>query len=55
MSWGAIYEARDDRVTAGEAYYYKLEDVNYGGERTLHGPLRVRVESPGEGSGRTAD
>ncbi len=47
VSWGAAYEFTDNRVTAGRTYYYKLEDVNFAGDGTLHGPVSVKVGTPG--------
>jgi hypothetical protein len=46
-SWGATYQVTDDRVVAGRTYYYKLEDVNFAGNSTLHGPVSARVRAPG--------
>lgn len=43
VSWGATYEFADDRVVSGRTYYYKLEDVNFAGDGTLHGPVSARV------------
>jgi len=36
-----------DRPPATGTYYYKLEDVDYYGVSTLHGPVKVRVRSGG--------
>jgi hypothetical protein len=46
-SWGASYQVTDDRVAASRTYYYKLEDVNFAGNSTLHGPVSARVRAPG--------
>lgn len=35
---GGIYFWTDDQVVPGQAYYYKLEDVDIHGAATLHGP-----------------
>jgi len=46
----AVYEASYsfvDRPPATGTYYYKLEDVDYYGVSTLHGPVKVRVRSGG--------
>ncbi|MBM2833797.1 MAG: hypothetical protein HW406_958 [Candidatus Brocadiaceae bacterium] len=40
-----------DRPPANGTYYYKLEDVDYYGVSTLHGPVKVRVRSA-EGEAR---
>jgi len=54
VSWGAEYVFSDERVVPGRLYHYKLEDVNYAGEGTLHGPVSARTsfhgDSPGPGS-----
>lgn len=41
---GKIYSFSDDSVTDGETYYYWLEDVDFTGHKTLHGPV---VAHPG--------
>ncbi len=46
-SWGATYAVTDDRVTTGQVYFYKLEDVNMAGDGTLHGPVSARVRPMG--------
>ena len=38
---GQLYVYRDTQVTAGELYYYQLEEVDVDGSRTVHGPIRV--------------
>ncbi|MDQ7051944.1 MAG: T9SS type A sorting domain-containing protein [candidate division KSB1 bacterium] len=35
----ADYQYLDSSVRNGVTYYYKLEDVNINGERTMHGPI----------------
>ena len=40
---GAYYSYEDRDVASGRTYYYKLEDVDYDGVRTLHGPVSVAV------------
>jgi len=42
--YGASYSFVDTPPANG-TYYYKLEDVNYYGVSTLHGPVKVRVRS----------
>lgn len=41
---GASYQFMDTPPSRG-TYYYKLEDVDYNGMSTMHGPIRVRVRS----------
>lgn len=48
--YGASYSFVD-RPPATGTYYYKLEDVDYYGVSTLHGPVKVRVRSA-EGEAR---
>ena len=36
---GASYEFIDNNVQNRKTYYYKLEDIDLGGNSTLHGPL----------------
>jgi len=55
VSWGATYEATDNRVTTGQTYYYKLEDVNFAGDGTLHGPVSARVRPLGGVTDRAGD
>jgi hypothetical protein len=53
---GALIAARGDPVSGASysftdasgygTYYYKLEDVDYYGVSTLHGPVRVTVARP---------
>ena len=40
---GATYKFVDDKVKSGKTYYYKLEDVDRSGGKTLHGPKVVKV------------
>jgi len=40
---GASYSYQDDAVTNGVTYWYKLEDVDLHGTRTMHGPARATV------------
>jgi hypothetical protein len=42
---GSSYSFTDRNLTAGEEYYYYLEDVEYDGSITRHGPIVVRAES----------
>jgi len=41
---GGSYIFTDTGVTAGQVYYYQLEDVEIGGATTRHGPVQVRAE-----------
>ena len=38
-AWGAEYEYEDFDVEPGLTYYYKLEDIDYSGTSTFHGPV----------------
>jgi hypothetical protein len=38
---GGQYQYRDDSVQPGRTYYYQLEDVEYNGATTRHGPIQV--------------
>jgi len=38
---GGQYEYQDTTVEAGRTYYYQLEDVEYSGVTTRHGPIQV--------------
>jgi len=40
-TWGSIYFYEDDDVLDGRTYYYKLEDIDYSGVSTFHGPVFV--------------
>lgn len=40
---GGKYRFEDTTVMPGKTYYYQLEDVEYGGITTRHGPLVVTV------------
>ena len=42
-SWGAEYEYDDLDVEPGRTYFYKLEDIDYSGDSTFHGPVRACV------------
>jgi parallel beta-helix repeat protein/predicted outer membrane repeat protein len=41
---GARYRLEDLTTRHGKIYFYKLEDVDFEGVRTFHGPVRVRVK-----------
>ena len=43
---GASYSVTDAAVTAGQAYWYLLEDVDLNGATTLHGPVSATVSVP---------
>ena len=45
-SQGFAYEWFDRDVTAGETYYYWLEDVDTSGVTSLHGPASATLQSP---------
>ncbi len=38
---GGKYKYEDRAVTPGQTYYYKLEDVELGGAKAEHGPIRI--------------
>ena len=38
---GRAYTYYDEGLTQGKLYYYKLEDIDLGGKKTLHGPVCV--------------
>ena len=40
---GASYEFVDTEIQNGKTYYYKLEDLDLGGNPTMHGPVMVNV------------
>ncbi len=41
---GARYRFEDLTTRHGKTYFYKLEDVDFEGVSTFHGPVRVRVK-----------
>ena len=43
---GAVYDYDDAAVTAGQTYFYWVEDVAVSGAATLHGPLSVDYVGP---------
>ena len=43
LTWGAEYEYDDFDVEAGLIYYYKLEDIDYSGVSTFHGPVSATM------------
>ena len=43
---GALYTWQDADVTAGHTYFYWLEDVDFSGATTLHGPVSVDFQAP---------
>ena len=51
---GASYEFVDGDVEEGATYYYKLEDVDYYGNSSFHGPIEITIETeePQFGCGR---
>jgi hypothetical protein len=44
---GQKYSFEDKDVTAGEIYYYQLEDLDIYGKKTLHGPICVDWDGDG--------
>ena len=44
---GREYSFEDKDVTPGEIYYYKLEDIDIYGKKTLHGPICVDWDGDG--------
>lgn len=42
---GASYEFFDAEVNSGQAYWYKLEDIDYFGLSNFHGPIEITLES----------
>jgi hypothetical protein len=44
---GKTYTYVDEAVIPGQLYYYKLEDIDTSGKRTLHGPVCVDWEGDG--------
>jgi hypothetical protein len=44
---GRKYSFEDKEVTPGETYYYKLEDLDIYGKKTLHGPICVDWDGDG--------
>ena len=47
MTEGRAYSFIDADVTAGRLYYYKLEDIDIHGKKTLHGPICVDWDGDG--------
>lgn len=43
---GASYSYTDENVTAGETYYYKLEDVEFNGTREQHNDDIIKGKAP---------
>jgi CheY-like chemotaxis protein len=44
---GASYSFFDSDVAVGSLYYYKLEDIDVYGKRTMHGPISVDWDADG--------
>jgi hypothetical protein len=44
---GANYSFVDTRVSVGQLYYYKLEDIDLYGKHTMHGPICVDWDGDG--------
>ena len=42
-TWGAEYEYEDFDVEPGLTYFYELEDIDYSGVSTFHGPVSATV------------
>src|SRR5262249_14497968 len=45
---GGTYSYRDERLTNGVTYYYKLEDIDTSGIATLHGPVSAATSASGK-------
>ena len=43
---GASYSYEDTPLTAGQTYWYWIEDISPGGTATLHGPVNATAQSP---------
>jgi hypothetical protein len=43
---GAVYQVQDFAVQAGATYWYWLEDIDLGGQTTLHGPVSATMPAP---------
>ncbi len=43
---GASYSFDDTQVSAGQTWYYWLEDVDLSGATTLHGPVSATLQAP---------
>ena len=43
-TWGAEYEYEDFNVEPGSTYFYELEDIDYEGLSTFHGPVSAIIE-----------
>ncbi len=43
---GASYSYEDPNLSAGQTYWYWLEDVSLSGATTLHGPVMATVQAP---------
>lgn len=43
---GGKYRYEDSDVMPGKTYYYQLEDVEYSGASTRHGPIAITAPSP---------
>jgi hypothetical protein len=43
---GASYSFDDTQVTAGQTWYYWLEDVDLSGATSLHGPVSATLQAP---------
>ena len=44
--FGASYTWLDEDVEPGPNYYYRLEDVEAGDKRTMHGPISASAQVP---------
>lgn len=44
--FGSSYEFRDSEITMGIAYYYWLEDLEFGGGTNYHGPISAACNQP---------
>ena len=55
-TWGWQYYYTDTNVIAdGRTYYYKLEDIEFSGLKTMHGPVEAHPGLDSDGDGMTDD
>lgn len=44
---GGVYEYRDPQVEPGRTYYYRIEEVEIGGQTNQYGPIEVHATGGG--------
>ncbi len=49
MTTGRAYSFTDADVIRGRLYYYRLEDIDIHGQKTVHGPVCVDWDGDGDG------